>query len=58
MNKNKHRTAIISSEEMSTNSYNTSEDEDEIANQDFKNSIRRKKERILRTNWNQLLVHF
>jgi hypothetical protein len=46
MNKNKHRTAIISSEEMSTNSYNTSEEEDEIVNQDFKNSIRRKKERM------------
>lgn len=46
MNKNKHRTANISSEEMSTNSYNTSEDEEDIANQNLKNSIRRKKERM------------
>lgn len=46
MNKNKHRTAIISSEEMSTNSYNTSEEEEEVLNQNFKNSIRRKKEKM------------
>ena len=46
MNKNKHRTPIISSEEISTNSYNTSEDEDDISKQDFKNSIRLKKERM------------
>ena len=46
MNKNKHRTMIISSEEMSTNSYNTSEEEEEISKQDFKNSIRIKKERM------------
>ena len=47
MNKNNQRTAIISSEEMSKNSYNTFDEEDQnVGNHGFHNTIRMKKERM------------